>query len=62
MIEKCSIDHVICVLFFFEFTVFNCCKESWPRPGTLTCEESCIQSAFKNNSMAETRVEGALLA
>ena len=42
----------ICVLFFLECTTFNCCKESWPRPGTQTCEESCIQSAFKNESMS----------
>ena len=38
--------------FFLECTTFNCCKESWPRPGTQSCEESCIQSVFKNDSMA----------
>ena len=37
---------------FLECTAFNCCKKSWPRSGTLTCEESCSQSAFKNDSMA----------
>ena len=50
--EECSIRLVICVLFFLECTTIHCCKESWPRPGTQTCEESCIQSAFKNDYMA----------
>ena len=52
----------LCLIFPLVYNFYNCCIESWPRLGTLACEESCIQSTWKNDSMAMTQVADAPLA